>query len=105
MRPAGLYYFYVLMAMILLLNLLIALMGSTFTKVTEESTLRYRQDFARRVLRLELLARRMNVRTNVGKLDPRARRWEKAASQAIGIAGDVGVELSCGSGLLGPNCC
>ena len=98
-------WIYEFVALILLLNLLIALMSNTFNKVTEESKLRYRQDFARRVLRLELLARRMNVRTNVGKLDPRARRWEKAASQAIGIAGDVGVELSCGSGLLGPNCC
>lgn len=72
------YYFYILMAMILLLNLLIALMGSTFTKVTEESTLRYRQDFARRVLRLELLARRMKFDTHVGRPDQRARRLGKA---------------------------
>ena len=72
------YYFYILMAMILLLNLLIALMSNTFNKVTEESKLRYRQDFARRVLRLELLARRMNFDTNVGRPDERARRLGKA---------------------------
>ena len=51
-----LYYGYVLVAMVLLLNLLIALMGNTFAKVTEEATLQYRRDFARRVLRLELIA-------------------------------------------------
>ena len=82
------YYFYILMAMILLLNLLIALMGSTFTKVTEESTLRYRQDFARRVLRLELLARRMNFDTNVGRQDRRAEGWERRDGRALlGTAG------------------
>ena len=51
-----LYYGYVLVAMVLLLNLLIALMGNTFATVTEGATLQYRRDFARRVLRLELIA-------------------------------------------------
>ena len=81
------YYFYILMAMILLLNLLIALMGSTFTKVTEESTLRYRQDFARRVLRLELLARRMNFDTHVGRQDQRAQRERRDGQALLGTAG------------------
>ena len=82
------YYFYILMAMILLLNLLIALMSNTFNKVTEESKLRYRQDFARRVLRLELLARRMNFDTNVGRQDRRAEGWERRDGRALlGTAG------------------
>ena len=52
----GMYYLYILVAMILLLNLLIALMGNTFEKIKEDSTLQYRRSFARRVLRLELIA-------------------------------------------------
>ena len=50
------YYMYVLVAVVLLLNLLIALMGNTFTKVQEDAVLQYRRDFARRILRLELIA-------------------------------------------------
>ena len=50
------YYMYVLVAMVLLLNLLIALMGNTFQQVQEDATLQYRRDFARRILRLELIA-------------------------------------------------
>jgi hypothetical protein len=52
----GTYFFYVLMSIILLLNLLIAMMGHTFDDVFEKATLEWRLMFARYVLRLELTA-------------------------------------------------
>lgn len=52
----GTYFFYVLMSIILLLNLLIAMMGHTFDGVVQKATLEWRLMFARYVLRLELTA-------------------------------------------------
>jgi len=51
------YLFYIIMSMILLLNLLIAMMGDTFSSTMAISTLEWRIDFARRVLRLEIQTR------------------------------------------------
>mmetsp|Transcript_15896 Transcript_15896/g.36188 ORF Transcript_15896/g.36188 Transcript_15896/m.36188 type:complete len:906 (-) Transcript_15896:167-2884(-) len=51
------YLIYVIMSMILLLNLLIAMMGDTFANTMRASTLEWRVDFARRLLRLELQSR------------------------------------------------
>jgi hypothetical protein len=48
------YYIYVTMSLILLLNLLIAMMGDTYSSAMEHATLGWRVDFARRTLRLEL---------------------------------------------------
>lgn len=42
------------MALILLLNLLIAMMGDTYTTTQDNSILEWRVDYARRILRLEL---------------------------------------------------
>lgn len=51
------YLFYAIMSMILLLNLLIAMMGDTYSGTMNDSTLEWRVSFARRVLRLELESR------------------------------------------------
>lgn len=48
------YLVYMIMSLILLLNLLIAMMSDTYAASMEHSTLVWRVDFARRVLRLEL---------------------------------------------------
>jgi hypothetical protein len=52
------YVIYTLISLILLMNLLIAMLSSTFEKVQEESTLSYRISFARCVLKYEITARR-----------------------------------------------
>lgn len=52
----GLYFTFVLLALVLLLNLLIASMNNTFIQTEEEATLQWRFLYARNVLRLELLA-------------------------------------------------
>ena len=49
----GLLYLYIIMALVLLLNLLIAMMGDTYQRTQDIATLEWRIDFARRVLRLE----------------------------------------------------
>ena len=48
------YVLYIIFALVLLLNLLIAMMGETYTSRRAKSTLVNRVNFARRVLRLEL---------------------------------------------------
>lgn len=48
------YVVYVTMSLILLLNLLIAMMGDTYSSAKEHATRAFRVNFARRVLRLEL---------------------------------------------------
>jgi len=45
---------FIIMTLVLLLNLLIAMMGDTYRSSQEQSTLEWRVDYARRVLRLEL---------------------------------------------------
>jgi len=64
---SGLYYFYVLVSLILLLNLLIAMLSHTFAKTKEESILKYRIAFAGAVLKLELAAQSFGITTNVGE--------------------------------------
>lgn len=68
------YMLYVLTVLILMMNLLIALMGSTYTETVANSTLEHRVDFARLVLKLELeaasIARLFNRDLHAGKLDP-----------------------------------
>jgi len=48
-----LYIFYTVILLILLLNLLIAMMGSTYGEVMESSTLEWRWSYGRRIFRLE----------------------------------------------------
>jgi len=48
------YLFYIIMSLVLLLNLLIAMMGDTYSGARENATRQFRVNFARRVLRLEL---------------------------------------------------
>jgi len=50
----GAYVLYIVVALILLLNLLIAMMGDTYKNTQDNSTLEWRFGFARLVLRLEL---------------------------------------------------
>ena len=58
---------YIFLSLILLLNLLIALLGNTFRRTTEEATLHARMAFARVVLRLELVAARLCINTHAGE--------------------------------------
>ena len=51
-----LYVAWIYIALVLLLNLVIALMSDEFDTLKSKATLEYRLDFARRVLRAELLA-------------------------------------------------
>ena len=51
------YIAYTLIALICLLNLLIAMLSETFGKVQEEATLKFRVAFARSVLKFEMTAR------------------------------------------------
>jgi len=51
------YVVYIIMALVLLLNLLIAMMGDTYAEMQESAVLAWRVDYARRVLRLELQVR------------------------------------------------
>ena len=51
------YHLYTLIALICLLNLLIAMLSATFEKVQEEATLAFRVAFARNVLKFEMTAR------------------------------------------------
>ena len=52
-----LYLCFLVLVLVLLLNLLIAMMGRTYTATMEDATLKWRLKFARLVLRLETLAR------------------------------------------------
>ena len=60
------YYLFVLISLILLLNLLIAMLSFTFETVREESTLQCRTAFVRCLLRLELQAAAIGMITRVG---------------------------------------
>uniref|UniRef100_A0A7S4BLJ7 Ion transport domain-containing protein n=1 Tax=Chrysotila carterae TaxID=13221 RepID=A0A7S4BLJ7_CHRCT len=68
------YLIYIIICLVLLLNLLIAMMGNTFGTITENSTLQWRVDFARLVLKLELQVRprlkRKGWRWRPGRTDP-----------------------------------
>jgi hypothetical protein len=72
------YMLYVLTVLILMMNLLIALMGSTYTDTVANSTLEHRVDFARLVLKLELeaasIARLLKLDLHAGKPDPDSTR-------------------------------
>jgi len=64
-----LYVMYVFFALILLLNLLIALLGSTFSKTQEDATLQGRIAFAHVVNRLELVGDFFGTDTHAGEAD------------------------------------
>ena len=61
------YTFFALLFVILLLNLLIAMLTHTFDNLLQESTLQSRLQFARSLLRLELIATAFGMRTKVGE--------------------------------------
>ena len=63
------YVIYIFVSLILLLNLLIALLGSTFAKTQDEARLQGRMAFARIVLRLELVAEICGIDTHAGEMD------------------------------------
>ena len=50
------YFVYLIMSLILLLNLLIAMMGTSYEKAKERSTIDYRVIFSREILKYEVLA-------------------------------------------------
>jgi hypothetical protein len=62
-----LYFFYILIALILLLNLFIAMLSYTFEKSTEEAISQSRLTFANSVLKLELMAASYGMPTHVGE--------------------------------------
>ena len=59
----SLHFLYVLVSLILLLNLLIALLTYTFDALREEAILRSRLIFAQKLMRYELLAASLGMRT------------------------------------------
>jgi len=61
------YVMFIFLSLILLLNLLIALLGSTFVKTQEQATQQGRIQLARIVLRLELVADFIGVDTHAGE--------------------------------------
>lgn len=69
-----LYIVYILVAITLLLNLLVAMLTFTFDGVKKESTRHSRLLFAQRVLRLEIIATAMGKSTSVGKLEASGER-------------------------------
>jgi len=62
-----LYYIYVLVCLILMLNLLIAMLTTTFEAVQEAATLKSRLDFAVAIMKLEPVASSLGMRTRVGE--------------------------------------
>jgi len=74
------YLLYVLTVLILMMNLLIALMGSTYAETVANSTLEHRVDFARLVLKLELEAASfvelLDLDLHAGKADVASKRGE-----------------------------
>jgi len=65
---AVLYYLFILFTAILLLNLLIAMMTNTYETVQTEAKLKFRVEFAQRVLRYEIIAPH-GVDTRCGEFD------------------------------------
>jgi len=64
----GLFLYFVVLSIVLLLNLLIAQMSGTYERATEEGLLRWRWEFARRVMRLETLNNSVHT-IHAGTLD------------------------------------
>jgi len=63
----GVYLFYAILSVVLLLNLLIAMFTHTFENVRSESTLNSRVGFAQMMLRLELVASSLGMRGHIGE--------------------------------------
>lgn len=61
------YILFILLSVVLLLNLLIALLTHTFDEVLDNSTLEARLHFSRYLIKLELLAEPLGMRTRVGE--------------------------------------
>lgn len=62
-----LYYLFMLVSLVLLINLLIAMMSETFGKVVANAELQSRRSLAAHLVKLELLARARNYKTHVGE--------------------------------------
>ena len=60
------YFIYIVFTLILLLNLLIAVLGNSFSAIQEATVLQGRVAFARVIIRLELLAMDLGMYTNGG---------------------------------------
>ena len=63
----GFYFCFVLLLVVVMMNLLVALLSNTFDDVQLQSTLQSRLGFARRLVRLELVANALGMRTRVGE--------------------------------------
>ena len=70
-----LYYAFLVLSAILMLNLLIAMMAETFVTVTSDATLQSRLTFATSVIKLELLARSLGMGTRVGERSRTGEKW------------------------------
>ena len=64
------YLLFIILSIILLLNLLIALLTYTFDGVRESSLLTSRLYFAQNLMRLELIAAKLKMRTRCGEIQP-----------------------------------
>ena len=66
----ALYYLFMIVSLILLINLLIAMMSATYAEVFDDSTLRARLTLASYLLKLELIARSLSMEVRVGETTP-----------------------------------
>ena len=72
------YFFYIcfqLIVVLLLINLLIAMMSSTYGKTMEGATLEWRVNLARTIIRYEVLLFTRHWSSQVGEIDPERLSW------------------------------
>ena len=74
-------YCFLLFVVVLLLNMLIALLGDTFSKTQDESILQGRIAYAQCVLRLELIAASTNAAEKCGEADKGPERCPKTSQE------------------------
>jgi hypothetical protein len=66
----ALYYMFLIISLILMINLLIAMMSHTFDAAREEAVLQSRLGFASCIMKLELIANSLRISTRVGERTP-----------------------------------
>ena len=66
----GVYLFFVIVTLILLINLLIAMLTNTYETVRESQKLQSRLSFAQCVIKLELIATSLRINCKVGEVQP-----------------------------------
>lgn len=83
------YLLYIFLSLILLLNLLIALLGTTFRRTQDEATLHGRTSFARLMLRNELVAVMLGIGTSAGERTDDGRYVHSFRSKVVDRNGEL----------------